>query len=290
MPDGRRRSRPRSPPRSRRNAVVAARSTPAIARRAQARAFWTSASSSPISSPDQPETVAGDLGIAAAPMVDVRHRGDRAADEPPLPARRAVDELLELGPAVRLVQDPLADGWARLSTVIQSPASRDARRRSCQARSASSSMSRSSSPNANQRSSSVSSRRSRSATNSQSDVRSRRVASRNPRFTASMSGQRTPWSAPIPGAMRRWPSRYGRIGEVVEPGAEHPRERLRIAELRRDPATEGLGVGPAIGHEGVRLRGDRAEGRRRAHDAAPTAAEGVAAASASASRRTSRNR
>ena len=54
--------------------------------------------------------MAGDLGIAAAPVVDVRHRRDRAADEPPLPARRAVDELLELGPAVRLVQDALADG------------------------------------------------------------------------------------------------------------------------------------------------------------------------------------
>jgi hypothetical protein len=51
-----------------------------------------------------------DLGLAAAPAVDERDRRDRAPDETALPARRTEHELLELGPAVRLVQDPLADG------------------------------------------------------------------------------------------------------------------------------------------------------------------------------------
>ena len=51
----------------------------------------------------------GDDRLAAAPAVDERDRRDRAADEAALPARRRVDELLELRPAVRLVEDALAD-------------------------------------------------------------------------------------------------------------------------------------------------------------------------------------
>ena len=50
----------------------------------------------------------GDARVAAAPAVDVGHRRDRRADEAALPARRAVDELLELGPAVGLGGDALA--------------------------------------------------------------------------------------------------------------------------------------------------------------------------------------
>ena len=50
----------------------------------------------------------GDLGVAAAAAVDVGQRGDRRTDEASLPARRAVDELLELGPAVGLGDDALA--------------------------------------------------------------------------------------------------------------------------------------------------------------------------------------
>ena len=48
------------------------------------------------------------LGIATALAVDVGHRGDGRTDEPALPARRAVDELLQLGPAVGLRGDALA--------------------------------------------------------------------------------------------------------------------------------------------------------------------------------------
>ena len=57
---------------------------------------------------EERQRVAGDVRVAAAAPVDVGHRRDRRADEPALPARRAVDELLELGPAVRLGGDALA--------------------------------------------------------------------------------------------------------------------------------------------------------------------------------------
>ena len=70
-----------------------------------------------------------------------------------------------------------------------------------------------------------------------------------------MSGQRTPWSAPIPGAMRRWPCEVGRDRRGRRnPVAQRAGERVRIVEqLRQRPCTEGLGVGPAVGDEGGRL-------------------------------------
>ena len=57
---------------------------------------------------EERQGVRGDLGIAAARAVHVRHRRDGRADEAALPARRAVDELLELRPAIGLGDDALA--------------------------------------------------------------------------------------------------------------------------------------------------------------------------------------
>ena len=51
----------------------------AIERSAQASAFWTSGSASPIRSRDERRARGRDLGLAAAPAVDERHRGDRAS-------------------------------------------------------------------------------------------------------------------------------------------------------------------------------------------------------------------
>ncbi len=103
---------------------------------------------------------------------------------------------------------PRAYGWARLSTVIQSSASRAARRRSCQVRSGSSARARSRRLNANQRGSRRSSRSSWSASNSHGPAGSRRVAVRKPRSTAAMSGQRTPYTGPSPGATWCCPASY----------------------------------------------------------------------------------
>ena len=102
---------------------------------------------------------------------------------------------------------PLPYGWASESTVIQSPASRAARRRSCQVRSVSRASVRSRRPKANQRASSSASWKRRSATNRSGVGRSPRVALRKPRWTAASSGQRTPWTAPMPGATRCCPAR-----------------------------------------------------------------------------------
>ena len=51
---------------------------------------------------EEAERARGELGIPTGPPPAVGHRGDRRSDQPALPSRRAVDELLELGPAVRL--------------------------------------------------------------------------------------------------------------------------------------------------------------------------------------------
>ena len=97
-------------------------------------------------------------------------------------------------------------GWARLSTVIQSPASRAARRRSCQARSGSSGRSRSSRPNANQRSSSSGSWNRRSAMYERAGgalAPGRVPEARARRRRGAASERRT--AAPIPGAIRAGP-------------------------------------------------------------------------------------
>src|SRR3989442_40184 len=57
--------------------------------------------------------VPGNIRLATQPMIDERRGGNRAADEPALPARRRIDELLQLGPAVRLGEDALADGMGQ---------------------------------------------------------------------------------------------------------------------------------------------------------------------------------
>ena len=74
-------------------------------RSAQASAFWTSGSASPISWPMRSQAV------RPRPRARGRGGGRRTgivaivrADEAALPARRRVDELLELRPAVRLVR------------------------------------------------------------------------------------------------------------------------------------------------------------------------------------------
>ena len=59
---------------------------------------------------DEFQAMPRDVGLAPAAMIDERHGRDRATDEPTLPARRRVDELVELRPAVRLGEDALADG------------------------------------------------------------------------------------------------------------------------------------------------------------------------------------
>ena len=58
--------------------------------------------------PDEIEAVPGDDRLAAGAAVDERDRGHGATDEPAFPAGRGIDELLEFGPAIRLVEDAQA--------------------------------------------------------------------------------------------------------------------------------------------------------------------------------------
>ena len=79
-------------------------------RSAHERAFWTSGSASPMRSAQERRgpcrTISGSRPRASRSTCGQRR--DRRADEAALPARRRVDELLELRPAVRLGEDPAA--------------------------------------------------------------------------------------------------------------------------------------------------------------------------------------
>ena len=110
----------------RRAAVVASGSRCASERYAQARAFWTSGSASPISwsrSPSAVGTSSGPRPVRRLPWVIV---AIVERDEPPLPARRGVHELLELRPAVGLGGD--ADPVGVGEVVDGDPVARLARR------------------------------------------------------------------------------------------------------------------------------------------------------------------
>ena len=75
--------------------------------------------------------------------------------------------------------------------------------------------------------------------NSQPDVRSRRVASRKPRLTASISGQRTPWSVADAGRDPALAGEVLRIGERREAVAEDVGERVGVAGLGRRAGGRG---------------------------------------------------
>ena len=71
-------------------------------------AFWTSGSASPIRSARIGRAWAATSGSRPRAAVDVGDGRDRGADEAALPARRRVDQLLELRPAIGFGQDAAA--------------------------------------------------------------------------------------------------------------------------------------------------------------------------------------
>ena len=183
------------------------------------------------------------------------HRGDRRADEPALPARRGVDELLELGPAVRLGGDALAvrvgeridrDPVARLAG---GPADQLPRALGLGA------SVRSRRPKANQRASSSRSRKRRSARNRSGVGRSCRVALRKPAATAASSGQRTPWIGPMPGRDAMLPGQVLGVGEAREARGQRP------SRSRRDRWTSSASEARGLGR--VAARGDERDGPAR---------------------------
>ena len=226
---------------------------------------------------EERQRVAGDVGVAAAWPVHERassRSSSRPGGAPSATGCRRAARARPSGTARRAM--PLPYGWARESTVIQSPASRAARRRSCQVRSVSPSSVRSSSPNANQRASSSGSRNRRSATNRSGVGRSRRVALRKPRDTAARSGQRTPWTAPIPGAIRCWPARYSGSARLAEAGRQGGGEGVgvvgQLGEGRRRAPRRAVAVRR---HEGDRALGDLAADGRVDHRPGSAGAAGV---------------
>ena len=174
-------------------AVVARRST--LGERAAApttSAFWTSGSASPMRCPRSGEargaTISGSRRVAA---VDVGQGRDGRADEAALPARRRVDELLELRPAVGLGEDPVA-GRGRGGRRDRRPPRGAARADELPGQLGLVASVRSSRPKPIQRSSGWWSRSRRSATNRSGPSGSCRVAALNPRETAVSNGRRTP--------------------------------------------------------------------------------------------------
>ena len=110
--------------------------------------------------------------------------------------------------------------------------------------------------------------------------RSPLVTWRKPRETAAMSGQRTPWTGPMPGATRCWPSRYSGSARATSPRrrAAANASGSWVSSASSAPRASACGL---VGlHEGHRAFGDRA---RRAHEASPRASMGSTLSGVSAS-------
>ena len=71
----------------------------------------------------------------------------------------------------------------------------------------------------------------------------------SPRLTASISGQRTPMTAPIPGRDPALALEVLGVGEAVQPARERGRERLRVAGELREAAAQLLGGRLVLGDE-----------------------------------------
>ena len=126
---------------------------------------------------------------------------------------------------------PFPNGWASVSTVIQSSASAAARRSSCHVRSGSFARVRWRVVIANQRASRSGSRSSRSATSRSSEVEAPLDARSKLRRMATWSGVRTPCVGPIPGATKPLARAVFGIGELREGALKALRERRRIGQL-----------------------------------------------------------
>ena len=174
--------------------------------------------------------VVDDLRAAPGPPVAVGHRRDRRARRGGAPSATARRRAARAPPSDRARRRcPMPYGWARSSTVIQSPASRAPRRRSCQVRSGSSV--EGALEQAEGEPARLEVRLAEQPVGEEQQRRrpSRRVASRKPRMTAAISGQRTPWTAPMPGATTLLAL-----------------EVLRVGELRSRPALQGGGEGVGV--------------------------------------------
>ena len=181
-------------------------------------------------------------------------RGDRRADEAPLPADRAEDELLQLRPAVRLAQDPAAVAAASVSTVIQSSASRPIRRSTCQARSGSSG--RIARQDAGWRSSGARGPRRGRGASATARRRAGRIAAHAAaqarRRTASTSGVRTPSVGPIPGRDQPLAGEVGRVGERRRGRAgSRPTNAAGSSQSSARRDAERPGRREAVGDEGA---------------------------------------
>ena len=85
-----------------------------------------------------------------------------------------------------------------------------------------------------------------------------RVAVRNPRSTAAVSGQRTPYVRPIPGAIRWVPARYSGSASVRKPAVRVVGEGIGVADeigQRCRPRASAAGLRSAT-------KRDRARGHR----------------------------
>ena len=200
---------------------------------------------------EERERACRDVGVASAPAVDVGHRRDRRADEAALPARRGVDELLELRPAVRLGGDALA---VRVGErVDRDPVARLAGGAAQELPGALGLAGERPLEEAEGEPAGLELVLAEQAVGDEQERRRRgraRVASRNPRWTAARSGQRTPWTAPIPGATRCCPARYSGSARRRRPAGQGGRERVGIVRM----VGEAMRRGPRPARGGRRRR------------------------------------
>ena len=235
----------------------------------------------------------GDLRVAAAAGGRRGHRRDRRADEAALPARRRVDELLELRPAVRLAR---GCPWPRVGEGVDGDPvaglARGSARTSCQVRSGSSASVRSRRPKASQWSSSVGPRE--QAVGDERAAASRRSLAGGVPEAARDRGEQRPADAEdradARARSRCWPSRYSGSASRSRPGARARRRSASGSSMSSASARARAPRPPAVrsatkrdGALGRRARRSRrrggsavAVGRRRADAARRPPVSGVA--------------
>ena len=156
---------------------------------------------------DERDAVLGDVRRPAAAVIDERQGRHRRADQAALPAGRREHEALELGPAVPLEDDPPADGMGE--AVDRDPVAGLPGRAAQELPGAFRVLGQEPVEEAEREPARLELRLVEQAVGDLqvATARSRRVAARNPRSMAAVSGQRTPYVRPMPGAIRCVPAR-----------------------------------------------------------------------------------
>ncbi len=227
------------------------------------------------------EGVGGDRAAAIRHPSFERHDRDRGADETALPARRGDDQLLELGPAVRLTEDAVrhrageaVDGDPVTRLLARPPQELPGALRLLDERPVEEAEGE---PTDLQLGFVEEAIREREQERGMVALRRRPEAASDRRLERRADTERRtyPWrDALLAGSVLV-------VGELRQPRSQGGHERLRILGDPAELAAEPLRARGAVGHERAGTERDLARHRRRGHRPAPTGRSGTTGAAVS---------